>query len=114
MQGNGERYKRAKKIALNDSNNGRGSDFHDVFTAKDISESLLKKIITESNLSYIPAIKWGIDDENTAKEEYVSKMLATRKNFVYSQAGFVINPLYLYFGATPDGFVYCDCWILRC
>ena len=36
-------------------------------------------------------------------------MLATRKNFVYSQAGFVINPLYPYFGATPDGFVYYDC-----
>ena len=80
-----------------------------MFTAKDISESLLKKITTESNLSYIPAIKWGIDNENTAKEQYVSKMLATHKNFVCSQAGFVVNPLYPFLGATPDGFVYCDC-----
>lgn len=44
-----------------------------------------KKITTESNLSYIPAIKWGIDNENTAKEQYVSKMLATHKNFAHKQ-----------------------------
>ena len=29
--------------------------------------------------------------------------------FIYSHAGLVINPLYPYLGATPDGFVYCDC-----
>ena len=59
--------------------------------AKGISESLFKKFTTESNLNYIPAIEWGIDNENTAKEQYVSKMSATHKNFVYSQAGLVIN-----------------------
>ena len=44
------------------------SNFHDMFTAKDISKPLLKKITPESNLSYrgnIPAIKWGIDNVKT-------------------------------------------------
>ena len=36
-------------------------------------------------------------------------MLHMHTNFKCTLAGLVINPLYPYLGASPDGFVSCDC-----
>ena len=32
------------------------------------------------------------------------------KGFQYTTAGLVVNPLYPYLGATPDGLIKCQCY----
>ena len=34
---------------------------------------------------------------------------AAKREFSYTAAGLVVNPKYPYLGATPDGWVGCDC-----
>ena len=55
------------------------SNFHDILTAKGISESLFKKFTTERNLNYIPAVKWGIDNENM----HINTIPKFKANFCY-------------------------------
>ena len=63
----------------------------------------------QSDLSSIPAIKWGIENETTAQEEYIVTMSSSHASFKCDLAGLVINPLYPFLGASPDGFTECDC-----
>jgi hypothetical protein len=41
-------------------------------------------------------------------EEYIAMMLSYA-SFECSLAGLVINPLYHFLGASPDGFIECEC-----
>ena len=89
------------------------SSFHDVFVRRDTTdpEPLIKHIMgyDQSDLSSIPAIKWGIENETTAREEYIVTMSSSHASFKCDLAGLVINPLYPFLGASPDGFTECDC-----
>ena len=73
------------------------SSFHDVFVRRDITdpEPLIKHIMgyDQSDLSSIPAIKWGIENETTAREEYIVTMSSSHASFKCDLAGLVINPL---------------------
>lgn len=71
--------------------------------------NFLQRVLTRENLSHIPAIKWGIEKEDTAREEYTTEMSQLHENFRCTTAGLVINPQYPHLGATPDGFVTCTC-----
>lgn len=63
----------------------------------------------QSDLSSIPAIRWGIENEGTAREEYNVMMSSSHAEFECSLAGLVINSLYPFLGASPDGFTECEC-----
>ena len=63
----------------------------------------------KTNLSHVPAIKWGKDHEDDARQEYISEASQSHEGFQYATAGLVVNPLYPYLGATPDGLIKCHC-----
>ena len=87
------------------------SSFHDVYVRKNQSDpaALVKKLLTKKSLTFVPAIKWGIDSEDIARQDYIRKMKASHQDFECIQAGLVINPFYPHLGASPDGFTKCHC-----
>ena len=50
--------------------------FHDIYVlkAKTDPKKLISKLLSSPNLSQIPAVKWGIDHEDLARQEYSSAM----------------------------------------
>ena len=87
------------------------SSFHSVLNMKSTTDpsNFLQRVLTKEDLSHIPAIKWGIEKEDTTREEYTRKMSQLHENFKCTTAGLVVNPQYPHLGATPDGFVTCTC-----
>lgn len=87
------------------------SCFHDIVSRKNTSspDNLVMRFLTRKDISNIPAIKWGIDNKDKAREAYVMKMSSSHNEFTCSPAGLVITPQYLYLGASPDGFTQCEC-----
>lgn len=55
-----------------------------------------------------PALKWGINHEDTAHEEYV-KLMHHHQSFKCSPIGLVISPEYPHLGASLEGAVFCLC-----
>ena len=64
---------------------------HEVFVQKPTTHSmpLLKKVMgyEQSDLSHIPAIRWGIQNESTAREKCASLMSSEHGNFTCDQTG---------------------------
>ena len=87
------------------------SSFHEILVRRKQNDAsaLLKRLLTRKDISSIPAVKWGVDHEDIARKEYISKMAASHQGFQCSLAGLVINPLYPHLGASPDGFTQCHC-----
>ena len=87
------------------------SCFHDIVSRKKNSspDNLVMRFLTRKDISNIPAIKWGIDNKDKAREAYVTKMSSSHIEFKCSPAGLVISPQYPYLGASPDGFIQCEC-----
>lgn len=90
------------------------SYFSDVFkhicTLKSYPTSLVKKILQYEGISqHIPALKWGREKEAEARTSYIKDMEEKHTNFVVRLAGLVIDPRYPFLGASPDGFVSCEC-----
>jgi len=52
--------------------------------------------------------KWGCDHESTAYNKYIDNMIL-HSDFECRKSGLVINPVYPFIGATPDGIVSCKC-----
>ena len=61
----------------------------------------------QSDLSYAPAINWGIQNESVARQQYTTMMSAGHEGFTCNLSGLWINPLYL--GVSPDGITTCSC-----
>ena len=55
------------------------------------------------------ATEYGCMHEKDAIESYKSKVKENHTQFQFQRVGLVINPKYPHFGASPDGFVTCDC-----
>ena len=87
--------------------------FHDVFVRKPTTDPvpLLKKIMgyEQNDLSYIPSIRWGIQNENTAREKYATLLSTEHENFTCNLTGLWVNPLYPHLGVSPDGVTSCSC-----
>ena len=84
------------------------SSFHSILSMQ-YPDKVACKLLEKTDLSHVPANKWGIDHEDDARQEYVAEMSQTHQDFEYATAGLVVNPLFPYLGATPDGFVTCHC-----
>ena len=52
------------------------SSFHDIVSRRNTStiENLVMTLLTRTDVSNLPAIKWGIDNEDKARKVYVTKM----------------------------------------
>ena len=68
--------------------------FHDVFTFKEKNspDSLLKRLLCNVDISHIPAIKWGVEKEDTTRREYIAKMSSLHQGFRCTLTGLVVNP----------------------
>ena len=74
------------------------------------SQSLIRAICYPESQSFTSrATQWGCSHEEIARKTYMDKMMDIHMNFQVSSSGFVINPLYPFIGASPDGKVSCDC-----
>jgi len=74
-------------------------------------KNLISKLLGSSNLSQIPAVKWGIEHEAVAREQYVLAMNESHNNFKCHTSGLSINSNYPHLGASPDGVVECACCV---
>ena len=84
--------------------------FHSVLTMKkQTGPKVADRLLKNEDLSHIPAVKWGINKEDTARQAYTEEMMSSHQDFSCTKAGLVINPLYPHLGASPDGFVRCCC-----
>lgn len=54
---------------------------------------------------HIPAIKWGRQNEDNAKQDYKAEMKKNHTAFEIHTAGLLVNTKYPFLGATPDGIV---------
>ncbi|XP_024859127.1 uncharacterized protein LOC112450070 [Kryptolebias marmoratus] len=72
---------------------------------------LVKQIMHYDNkdLSGINAIKWGRDNEPTARKSYTKAMKAHHQNFNVALCGLVVHPEHPHLGASPDGVANCSC-----
>ena len=70
-------------------------------------EPLIKRVMgyEQSDLSHVPAIKWGVGNENVARQLYTN----VHDNFACNLIGLWVSPLYLHLGASPDGVTTCGC-----
>ncbi|XP_077507105.1 uncharacterized protein LOC144116261 [Amblyomma americanum] len=57
----------------------------------------------------VESVRWGKDNERTAKEQYFEHMKTCHANFELHEIGFVIDPNAPFLGATPDGLWNCSC-----
>ena len=86
------------------------SSFHSILTMKKQTESkVADRLLKNEDLSYIPAVKWGIDKEDIARQTYTKEILSSHQDFHCTKADLVINSLYPHLGASPDGLVSCSC-----
>ena len=87
--------------------------FHDIYVRKDSTdpEHLVKQIMgyEQSDLSHVPAIKWGLQYEHVARQQYTNLMYAQHEGFACSMTGLWVSPRYPHLGVSPDGFPTCIC-----
>ena len=83
------------------------STFHKIFGMRKQTDPVnaAKRLLSKPDIS---AVQWGISKEDTAKQDHISKM-SSHTNFEYTTAGFVVNSRFPYLGASPDGFIKCNC-----
>lgn len=56
-----------------------------------------------------PALRWGLDNEENAKEAYCKIVTDTHEYFVLHSTGLHVNPVYPHLGVSPDRLVSCSC-----
>jgi len=72
--------------------------------------SIVNSIMQYKNLNpYIPALKWGRQNEENARQDYKVDMMKNHVDFEVHTAGLLISSKYPFLGATPDGIVSCSC-----
>ena len=91
------------------------SHFHVVCRHVDAASQVYPKSIVKRIMQYyssaqnVPALKWGRDNEDRARNEYIKFTKGKHNNLAVRPSGLVIHPNYPLLGASPDGFVCCDC-----
>lgn len=57
----------------------------------------------------VPALKWGIDHEDRARDQYIQLMNLEHENFECHPTGLTVNTKYSHLGASPDIVASCAC-----
>jgi hypothetical protein len=60
-------------------------------------------------LNNIPAVRWGLDNENNAKDLYILYMSQTHDCFQFEETGLVLYCDFPFLAASPDGLSNCNC-----
>ena len=64
---------------------------------------------SRSDSMKIPALHWGITNEDIAWKAYLESVQETHSNLEYFDSGLHVNLNFPHLGATPDGIISCDC-----
>lgn len=86
--------------------------FHSVCTGNgnSISQSTLKKIMRYDDVDLqVPAVVWGREQEEKAREWYTKEVNKSHQNAKVTLCGFVVCSSEPHLGASPDARVVCDC-----
>lgn len=68
--------------------------------------ALVKTLIYKSSSFSAPSLRWGKENENSARKAYAKQMQETNHpNLRTIRAGFVIHPLHGWLGCSPDDWV---------
>ena len=90
-----------------------GSIAHELFRRKATTppENLLRKIMgyDSKDLSKVKPIKWGTDNEDKARDQYVRIKSEEHESFECRHSGFLIDEKRPYIGASADGIATCNC-----
>ena len=79
-------------------------------SADNPAPSLIKTICyPESTKFYSVACEYGFKHESEARREYMYMMKKDHTSFKVTECGLVIDPMFPFLGATPDGLVTCGC-----
>lgn len=74
------------------------------------SKSLIRNICyPEAFVFSSAATSWGCRQEKAAKTLYMKFMQCKHTNLVFKDSGLVINPLWPFIAASPDGVISCTC-----
>lgn len=75
------------------------------------SKSLIKRICAESKIcnTTIPSLKWGIENEKVALDEFVLSVSDIHSNFKVDDCGLLLLSDCPYIGASADGLFTCQC-----
>ena len=74
------------------------------------SKSLIKTVCyPEEHKVSNAATRWGCANERKAREAYQKELCNSHEHLVVSNCGLNVNPKWPMLGASPDGFVFCDC-----
>lgn len=55
------------------------------------------------------ATLYGLEHENIARQEYISRMKTLHKNLTVALTGLIVSTQESILAATPDGLIHCDC-----
>nr|XP_055074608.1 uncharacterized protein LOC129454122 [Misgurnus anguillicaudatus] len=83
-----------------------------VCTANETEKTdLVEKIMqyNQQDLSHVPAVNWGKNNEDIARKQYIKEMKAKHQNFNVDLCGLVMLPGNPHLGASPDGIANCTC-----
>lgn len=87
-----------------------GSTFHKVVTCKDSFQTVVKQLMQyDSKDLTVPAVMWGRQMEETARQCYLAQMTNTHINFNLRVMGLAVKADEPYLAASPDGAFSCDC-----
>ncbi|XP_041374186.1 uncharacterized protein LOC121387226 [Gigantopelta aegis] len=89
------------------------SKAHDILTCRDTTspDNLVRRIVgyVSYDLSKKEAVKWGIDHEDECRVAYSKHQTGSHVDFHCNPSGFVINTDHPFLGASPDGYIDCQC-----
>ena len=90
-------------VVWREQRNGRLTA-HDVYVRKESTdpEPLVKRIMgyEQNDLSHIPAINWGVQNESVARQQYATIMSIDHDGFTCNLTGLWVNPLYPHLGVS--------------
>lgn len=72
------------------------------------TECLTRKILVPTTINS-PAVKYGLQNENAAKQRLMDVLQPSHINARLSPCGLMISPTFPFLGCSPDGLFECDC-----
>ena len=73
------------------------------------SVSLIKSICYPTRSFKSAACEYGCKHENNARKEYEYAMKQQHQSFSVKESGLILDPMYPFVGASPDGIITCTC-----
>ena len=69
---------------------------------------LLNQFAIQMYKNFSVACSYGCKHEDAARKEYIYEMKKKYSQFTITELGLVLDPLYPFLGAIPDGLISCN------